>query len=34
MLTELTLVLNWIKSMRDIIELNVCRTRRCRTFGT
>ena len=34
MLTELTLVLNWIKSTRDIIELNMCGTRRYRTFGT
>ena len=23
----------WIKSSRDVIELNVCRTHRCRTFG-
>ena len=23
----------WIKSSRGIIELNVCRTQRCRTFG-
>ena len=24
----------WIKKARDVIMLNVCRTRRCRTFGT
>ena len=34
MLTKLSLGLNWIKSTRDVIELNVCGTRRCRTFGT
>ena len=34
MLTELSLVLNWIKISRDIIMLNVCQTRRCRMFGT
>ena len=33
MLTELTLGLSLIKSMRDVTELNVCRSRRCRTFG-
>ena len=31
---ELSLGLNWIKSSRDVTELNVCRSRRCRTFGT
>ena len=30
---ELSLGLNWIKSTRDVTELNVCRSRRCRTFG-
>ena len=34
MLTKLSLGLNWIKSMRDVTELNVCRSRRCRTVGT
>ncbi len=34
MLTKLSLGLSWIKSTRDVIELNVCRSRRCRTFGT
>ena len=34
MLTELSLGLNWIKSSRDVTELNVCRSRRCRAFGT
>ena len=29
MLTELSLGLNWIKSSRDVTELNVCRSRRC-----
>ena len=24
----------WIKSSRDVIQLNMCWTRRCRTFGT
>jgi hypothetical protein len=24
----------WIKKARDVTELHVCRTRRCRTFGT
>ena len=33
-LTKLSLGLNWIKSTRDVTELNVCRSRRCRTFGT
>ena len=33
MLTKLSLGLNWIKSTRDVTELNVCRSRRCRTFG-
>ena len=33
MLTKLSLSLNWIKSSRDVTELNVCRSRRCRTFG-
>ena len=28
-----SLTLCWIKSSRDVMELNVCRTRRCRTFG-
>ena len=34
MLTELSreALLDW--SLRDVIELNVCRTRRCRAFGT
>ena len=34
MLTKLSLKLYWIVSSRDVTELNVCRTRRCRTFGT
>ena len=34
MLTKLTLGLNWIKSTRDVTELNVCRSRRCHAFGT
>ena len=34
MLMKLSLGLSWIKSTRDVIELNVCRSRRCRTFGT
>ena len=34
MLTKLSLGLNWIKSSRDVTELNVCRLRRCRAFGT
>ena len=33
MLTKLSLDLNWIKSTRDVTELNVCIPRRCRTFG-
>ena len=33
MLTKLSLSLNWINSSRDVTELNVCRSRRCRTFG-
>ena len=33
MLTKLSLGLSWIKSSRDITELNVCRSRRCRSFG-
>ena len=32
-LTELSLDTRLDRSTRDIIELNVCRTRRCRTFG-
>ena len=31
---KLSLVLNWIKTSRDVAELNVCRSRRCRAFGT
>ena len=31
---KFSLDLNWIKSTRDVIELNVCLTRRCRGFGT
>ena len=31
---KLSLALNWIKRTWDVIELNVCCTRRCRTFGT
>ena len=34
MLTELFLGLNWIKSSRDVTELNVCKSRSCRMFGT
>ena len=34
MLTKLYLGLNWIKSSRDVTELNVCRSWRCRAFGT
>ena len=34
MLTELSLVLNWIKSLRDVIVMNMRLTRRCRTFDT
>ena len=33
-LMELSLDLNWIKSSREVTELNVCRSWRCRTFGT
>ena len=33
-LTKLSLGLSWIKSTRDVTELNVCRSRRCRAFGT
>ena len=33
MLIELSLGLNWIKSSRDVTELNVCRSRRYRIFG-
>ncbi|VAI47508.1 unnamed protein product [Triticum turgidum subsp. durum] len=31
---KLSLGLNWIKSSRDVTELNVCRSRRCHAFGT
>ena len=34
MLTKLSLGLSWIKSSRDVAELNVCRSWRCRAFGT
>ena len=34
MLTKLSRGHNWIKSTRDVTELNVCRSRRCHTFGT
>ena len=34
MLTKLSFELYWIVSSRDVTELNVCCTRRCRTFGT
>ena len=34
MLTKLSLGLNWIKSSRDVTKLNLCRSRRCRVFGT
>ena len=34
MLAKLSLELYWIVSSRDVTELNVCGTRRCRTFGT
>ena len=34
MLTELSLDTRLDRSSRDVIELNVCRTRRCRAFGT
>ena len=33
-LTKLSLSLNWIKSSRDVTELNVCRSWRSRAFGT
>ena len=33
-LTKLSLGLNWIKSTREVTELNVCRSQRCRAFGT
>ena len=33
-LTELSLKAWLDRSSRDVIELNVCRTRRCRAFGT
>ena len=33
MLTELSLDTQLDRSSRDVFELNVCRTRRCRTFG-
>ena len=32
MLTKLSLDLSWIESLWDVTELNVCRSRRCRTF--
>ena len=34
MLMKLFLELYWIMSSRDVTELNVCKSRRCRTFGT
>ena len=34
MLTKLSLKFLLDRSLRDVTELNVCRTRRCRTFGT
>ena len=34
MLTELSLKARMDRSSRDVIKLNVCRTRRCRAFGT
>ena len=34
MLKELSLKARLDRSSRDVIELNVCRTRRCRAFGT
>ena len=34
MLTKLSLNTRLDRSSRDVIELNVCRTRRCRAFGT
>ena len=33
-LKKLSLDLSWIKSSWDVTELNVCRWRRCRAFGT
>ena len=33
-LTKLSLNTRLDRSSRDVIELNVCRTRRCRVFGT
>ena len=33
MLTKLSLSTRLDQSSRDVIELNVCRTRRCRAFG-
>ena len=34
MLTKLSLNTLLDRSSRDVTELNMCRTRRCRTFGT
>ena len=34
MLTELSCEALLDRSSRDVIELNLCRTRRCRAFGT
>ena len=34
MLTKLSLNVLLDRSSRDVTELNVCRTRRCHTFGT
>ena len=34
MLTKITYKSLLDRSSRDVIELNVCRTRRCRPFGT
>ena len=34
MLTKLSLNILLDRNSRDVTELNVCRTRRCRTFGT
>ena len=34
MLTKLSLNVLLDQNSRDVTELNVCRTRRCRTFGT
>ena len=33
-LTKLSLNVLLDRNSRDVTELNVCRTRRCRTFGT